>query len=98
MCASTVLVEAAFPDDGRAERNRTEDNENLRRATALLRLAAEVVLHCQYSLEQVSLRGSAVLRPAWLSVHQARLFPASCLLPGSTACRKRGVAVSRYRS
>lgn len=62
MCASAALVEAAFPDEGRAERDLTENNENLRRATALLRLAAEVVLHCQYSLEQVSLRGSAALR------------------------------------
>ncbi|KAK9844133.1 hypothetical protein WJX81_005514 [Elliptochloris bilobata] len=53
MTVSMALVEAAFQDDGRAELDRTETNENLRRATALLRLAAEVVLHSQYSLEQV---------------------------------------------
>lgn len=53
MSTAVALVESSFQDDGRAEFDRTEQHENLRRATALLRLAAEVVLCSQYSLEQV---------------------------------------------
>ncbi len=53
MSAAVALVQASFGDDGAGERDCTESHGNLRRATALLRLAAEVTLHSEFDLEQV---------------------------------------------
>jgi hypothetical protein len=55
MSAAVTLVQASFGNDGAGERDCTESHGNLRRATALLRLAAEVTLHSQFDLEQVQI-------------------------------------------